>query len=140
LGKWISVTEACQALGMSERTARRHIAEGKLKSKLDDNKRRVVWLEENEDQAYNRQMAEADELRAEVAKLKAEVDGKDELISELKKQLEAMRQALQQAQVNLDHSQQLLAYAQQPWWRKLGRKALPAPGDMMDVEPGDSKQ
>ncbi|MFC1718381.1 hypothetical protein ACFL6S_32295 [Candidatus Poribacteria bacterium] len=132
MSKWISVTGACQALDMSERTVRRHIKEGKLESKLDEKGRRLVLVEEDEDQADDRQTAEVDELRAEVARLKAEVDGKQDLIDEFRKQLDALRQALQQAQVNLDHNQQLLAYAQMPWWRKLGRKALMPPPDQAD--------
>ncbi len=41
-GKWISLTEACQSLGVSESTLRRRINDGKVEAKLEDGRRLVL--------------------------------------------------------------------------------------------------
>ena len=39
--KWVTVSQAVDMLGMSERSIRRHLAEGKIESKLEGNRRLV---------------------------------------------------------------------------------------------------
>ena len=41
MAKWVTVSQASVILGMSERTVRRHIAEGKIEAKLEGNRRLV---------------------------------------------------------------------------------------------------
>ena len=38
---WVTVSQASDILGMSERSVRRHVAEGKLESRMDGNRRMV---------------------------------------------------------------------------------------------------
>lgn len=64
-----------------------------------------------------------DGLLADKERLQQQLDTKDEQIRELQKAL--------------DQNQQLLAYAQLPWYRKLRHKALPAPDGVMDMEAED---
>lgn len=172
---WQTLTQACQTLGISQRTLYRRIDKGEIETKLEDNRRLVLAslpdgkpiadvadtmadtgiaaLKDQNDELKQRlkekdsQIAElteklhdtekkailADELSADKERLQQQLDVKDGQIVELQK-------TLQQAQVNLDHNQQLLAYAQLPWWRKLGRKALPAPEDFVDMQAENEKQ
>jgi len=44
---WVTIKEAVGILGMSERTIRRYVAEGKLKSRLE-NGRRLVYVKQHD--------------------------------------------------------------------------------------------
>ena len=48
MGKWVTVSEACNILKLKERTLRYRIAKNTIQSKLENNKR-FVYIEENDE-------------------------------------------------------------------------------------------
>ena len=48
MGKWVTVSEACDILKLRERTLRYRIAKNTIQSKLENNKR-FVYIEENDE-------------------------------------------------------------------------------------------
>ncbi len=126
MAEWITTAEAAKILKVSRRNVTERARQRRLKAKREGKN----WLihsslsagdEEHEDVRQRIPDEAYRKLEEQVEFLKEQMQRKDEQIRELQKAL--------------DQNQQLLAYAQLPWWRKLGRKALSAPGDVMDMEP-----
>jgi len=138
-GKWVSLTEACQSLGISESTLRRRIKEGKIESKLEDSRRLVFVDSDIQPFHIDGQMTITasdlvQRLKEEVEHLRQELDRRNEQIENLQKQLGESQKAVEEASHRHDtvvmQMTRLLEYHQQPFWRKLFfRKALPAPID-----------
>jgi predicted site-specific integrase-resolvase len=84
------MTEASRILGVTERTIRRYVKEGKYQSKLEDS-RRYVLLDEEEDfpsddgKLINQMQAEIEYLREELSQARQR---SDTIIMQLTKQLE----------------------------------------------------
>lgn len=86
--EWVTVTEAVDILGMSERTIRRRIAEGKIESKYE-NGRRFVRLssaqnKHGNDVIYDMSMTDKDMI---IKWMKKELDAKSEMIEKLRNEL-----------------------------------------------------
>jgi peptidoglycan hydrolase CwlO-like protein len=96
--KWLTVPEACQALGMSERTLRRHLKDEKYQSKLEDG-RRFVLIE----------LPDID-VSDDTQKLLAE---KDARISELQNEVEYLRQKLDETEQTRQRTDQIIQQMQQ---------------------------
>ncbi len=125
---WFTVKEAVGILGMSERTIRRYVAEGKLLSRLE-NGRRLVYVKghdngmppdtpNNFDLLFQEQAARIQQLQEQVEQLKEQLSEKDEQISEL-------HQLLAISQKNVDRvteQNQLLLedlHPKQRWYHRL---------------------
>ena len=140
-GKWITVAQARQALGKSERTIRRWIETGKLQSRQGDNRVEVL-VEGTGTETGAAQVtpqAAPGVLLAEVEKLKAELDRRDRQITELqedKRHLQERTERLEQLlAMEKKQNQQLIDYQLQPFWRRwFTQKALPAPENVVDME------
>ena len=117
--RWLTVTDACQALGVSERTLRRRIEQDKMESKLEDGRRLILvdsggqkadTIAENE--LLEQLRSENEHLRGQVISIQDELnqsrERSDTIILQLTKQLE--------------QSQRLLEYHREPFWRKWLRK------------------
>ena len=95
--KWLTVAEACHALGMAERTLRRHITEGKITSKLEDG-RRLVSVEVAEADMPNTESgmspALLEQIRSENEQLRQQMEAKDKQIEALQKDLTETRRLL----------------------------------------------
>lgn len=86
--EWVTVTDAVDILGMSERTIRRRIAEGKIESKYE-NGRRFIRLgsaqnKHDNDVIYDMSMADKDMI---IKWMKKELDAKSEMIEKLRNEL-----------------------------------------------------
>lgn len=90
---WVTVKEAAVALGVSERTLQRHIAVGKVKSKLE-NGRRLVYVNDNDIEATTDVPVDVQQLLNE----------KDAHIEQLKSEIEHLRQVLAETQRQLEES------------------------------------
>ena len=119
--EWVTIQEAVDRLGMSERTLRRHIANKKIKSCLD-NGRRLVCVTEDDNEV-------SDDMSVDMQQI---LDEKDSRIEQLVKQNE-------QLEIQVDRLTQLLAMAHKSiqqltdqnqllledhrqklsWWRKM---------------------
>ena len=127
---WVTVSEASVILGMSERSVRRHIAEGKLEARLDG-KKRLVKVEAEDDRLGILGMTmsdkdalikwltnELEEKNKQIDRLQDEIKGNrersDTIIMKLADELEAQRSILDDHQ----HKQK----RDEPFWRRLGRR------------------
>ena len=148
-GKWVSLTEACQSLGISESTLRRRIKGGKIESKVEDS-RRLVFINSGI-QPFNidSQMKVStsdfiEKLKEELEQLRQELDRRNEQIETLQKQLGESQKATEEASHRHDtvvmQMTKLLEYHQQPFWRKLfSRKALPhLVEERVNTQPADN--
>lgn len=107
-GKWLTATGASQALGISERTVRRHAKQGQIKSKLEEG-RRFFWVDIDRTMPGTATDSGAlvEQLRSEVEHLRDQVQVKDKEIDELHQLL----------MIEKKQGQLLLEY-KRPFWRK----------------------
>ena len=79
-----------------------------------------------------------EDLKKQVEYLKAQAQEKDQQIENLQRQL---AEASERHDTVVMQISKMLEYERQPFWRRwLGRKALPSPGDVMDMEPDTDRE
>jgi DNA repair exonuclease SbcCD ATPase subunit len=93
MNEWLPIKEAAVALGVSERTLQRHIATGKIDSKLE-NGRRLVYVNDNDIDA-------SIDVAVDVQQL---LNEKEALVEQLKSEIEHLRQVLAETQRQLEES------------------------------------
>ncbi len=120
--KWVSVKEACHLLDISESTLRRRISQGIIKAEGEGRERRVA-IESDADMTATmtpnvlRQLQKENEiLREQVEWLKQKIDQRDQ---EMAQSGERHDTILLQLTRQLEQSQRLLEYHQDPWYRRL---------------------
>lgn len=127
--KWLTVAEAGHALGIAERTLRRRITEGKIESKLENN-RRLVLVDVLE-------KAEQEEAQSDMP------EGTRELVEQLKQENEYLREELRQTRERSDtiilrltqQNQLMLEDKTSSWWQRwFKRKTRLDPGNIVDME------
>jgi vacuolar-type H+-ATPase subunit I/STV1 len=127
---WVTVSQASDILGMSERSVRRHIAEGKLEAKLDGN-RRLVKVEVDDDKIgiLDMTMSDKDTL---IGWLRNELEEKNEQIKLLQDEIKQNRERSDAIIMKLTdelNAQRSMMEERQPrrkseasFWRRLGRR------------------
>ncbi|MBD3183081.1 helix-turn-helix domain-containing protein [Candidatus Poribacteria bacterium] len=109
--KWVTVSQASDILGMSERTVRRYISDGKIQSKMqsgrrmvgvdvaDDKVAEIVMSENDKDMIISMLRNELDEKNKQIEKLQEEIrvnhERSDAIIMKLADELEAQRKLLE---------------------------------------------
>jgi predicted nucleic acid-binding Zn-ribbon protein len=154
----MSVADAARVADVSERTIQRRINKGEYPTKTVDGKR-VVRLSDTSDTKVSNlsqdvsQSEVIERLEADKERLQERVNELSQSVAELqddsrglKEQLQRKDQQIENLQTQLSDASQrhdtvvmqmsrMLEYERQPFWRKWrNRKALPAPGDVMDME------
>ena len=87
---WVTVLQASDILGMSERSVRRHVAEGKLESKLEGNKRLVkVEIKDDTVGVVGMTMPDKDAL---IRWLKNELEERNKQIERLQQEMTLSRE------------------------------------------------
>lgn len=87
---WVTINEASVILGMSERTIWRRVSEGKIESKLEDNKRLVkINVSDDKSDIFGITVSDRDAL---VRWLKSELEEKNNQIEKLQKEITNNRQ------------------------------------------------
>lgn len=118
--RWMSLTEACQSLGVSESTLRRRIKQGEIESKLENGKR--VVLIEPDSQATGKSDSVVDELKNQVDWLRQELESRNEHIKSLEDSRERQDTIIMQLTKQLEQSQRMLAAHETEkrdhWWRR----------------------
>ena len=126
---WVTVSQASDMLGMSVRSVRRHVAEGKLQSRLEGN-RRLVKVEIRDDDVGIVGMTmsdkaalikwlknELEERNKQIARLQEEMtlsrERSDNIIMRLADELEAQRSILEGRQPKRKRDES--------FWRRLRR-------------------
>ena len=139
-GQWRSMKEACDILGLSRRTIQRRIKSGGLESKLEDGRRFILVTQVGQERQNDSDMSQpglVQQLQKENERLHQQLQAKDEQIAKHDERIERLEQLLA---MEKRQNQQLLEYQLQPFWRRwIKRKALPPPGDMVDMEPGSDE-
>lgn len=132
---WVTVSEAATALNVSDKTIRRRVKQGKLEAKLEG-RRLLVKSDKDLDtvtDSVSKDEVIAD-LRAQLDDLRHNIQDKDRQIENLQTQL---AEASQRHDTVVMQITKMLEYERQPFWRRwISRKALPAPGDVVDVGTG----
>ena len=114
MSDWVTIKEAVGILGMSERSIRRYVAEGKLKSRLE-NGRRFVYVKQHDNSMPPDIPANFELLLQE----------KDARIQQLEEQIDRLTQLLGMAQKTaseLTNQNQLLLEDLRPkrrWYHRL---------------------
>jgi len=117
--KWVTMAAACQTLGISDRTLRRRIDQGKIVSKLV-NGRRLVLIDFGGHTAANEADALlTEQLRSEVEYLREELRrSREELVQSKERSDTIILQLTRQ----LENQQKLLEYQQSPFWKRWFRR------------------
>ena len=130
----MDIKEATKRLGKSEKTVRRWIDAGKLKSKIVKGKYEIENLDISEMSNMTRLSNElAMELKAQLAELRKEKEQWQQERAELQKEIAESRRATEEANERhdmivmqltrqLEQSQRLLEHHQEPWYRRWFRK------------------
>ena len=135
--KWVTVSQASGILGMSERSVRRHVAEGRLDSKLEGNRRLVkIALGEGDADISGMTISDKDALikwlkneleerNKQIGKLQEELklgrERSDNIIMKLADELEAQRGILEGQQPKRKHDES--------FWNRLRRGDTAGGGD-----------
>jgi len=150
---WQTLAEACQTLGISQRTLYRRIDKGKVESKTENN-RRLVLVSLPDDKPVADNMADSGRLailQARNEALEQDIEKRNRQIAELESDNLSLRSQLierdrqvtelhQVVAVAQNQAQQLIERLQTPFWRRwFSRKALPAPEVVMDMESTDKE-
>ena len=134
--KWVTVAQASDILGMSERSVRRHISQGKIEAKLDG-KRRLVKVTVNDDSIGRVGMTTSDkdaminwlkneleERNKQITRLQDDIERNhersDSIIMKLADELEAQRRILEGGQPRRKRDESL--------WQRLRRPDMPDNG------------
>lgn len=126
--EWLTVKEASEIIGVSERHIRNMASSGKLKA----HKEKKSWLihsslaEDTEGRTHSKGMPEESALKAMVEVLKEQVKEKDKQIDKLQSQLadtsERQETIIMQLTRQLESSQKMIEAGQKSWIRKLFKK------------------
>ena len=148
--KWVSVSDACVILKISKSTLYRRIKDGEIESKRegkltmcltdvpDESQNETSGTPNDTLQAIDHIRSENEHLRQQVAQLQGKLDQKDE---DLRQKDEQMAEASHRHDTVVMQMTKMLEYHQQPFWQRwLKIKALPAPGDVMDMEPDTEEE
>lgn len=140
-GTWHTIAEACEILGVSVRTIRRRIEQGKVDSRLEDGRRMVLVTAEDKDSATPSATDTDDTVTGTPGDIPS--DGtveQSELIDQLKSEVEYLRKQLDdtnerhdqqkersdtiiiQLTRQLEQSQLLLEDHSEPWYRRLTKR------------------
>ena len=132
--KWVNMAQACRIYGVSRRTLTRWISDGKIESKLENNRRLVLATLEGQtetEQGHNdsamsqdmSQQALIEQLRTEIEFLRQQIEIKDKEKAEITKLLDQEQKLslyYQQQKVLLLESSQ--AKQRRSWWSRLWKR------------------
>ena len=134
--KWVTVSQASDILGMSERSVRRHISQDKIEAKLEGNRRLVKVADSDDsighigmtmsdkDAMINWLKNELEERNKQIARLQDEIERNhersDSIIMKLADELEAQRRILEGGQPKRKRDESL--------WQRLRRPDDPDNG------------
>jgi excisionase family DNA binding protein len=109
----VTIAEAAQLLGLSEKTVRRRVLNGRLQGTQMSTYKGYTWLVDLPDDLAKPESGELHALRDRVAAQDRELEAKNHQIEQLHVQIEQLHVLLQQAQAALPSPQG----THRPWWR-----------------------
>ena len=104
--KWLSLGEACQTLGVSERTLQRRIKEGKFPTKREGKRRYVLVDVQEENQPDGGQIPDIPDTVSLIDKLESEAEDLRKTLSDTQKTLADTQLSLHDTQREFNESRQ----------------------------------
>ena len=121
---WVTVSEAANALSVSDKTIRRRVKQGKLEAKHEGRRLLVKLGLDTMTDSVSKDEVIAD-LRAQLEDFRGQIREKDRQIESLQIQLQ---DASQRHDTVVMQITKMLEYERQPFWRRwFKHKALPSP-------------
>ena len=137
--EWVTVTQACRIYGVSRRTLTRWVKDGKVESKIDDDRRLILAStvgHDETDQGHDdsgmsqdvSQQALVEQLRSEIERLEKQLEAKDKQIVNLQEELSEHSQRTDSIIMQLSRNQQLMLESsemkkeRQSWWSRLWKR------------------
>jgi uncharacterized coiled-coil protein SlyX len=126
MSEWVTIKDAVGILGMSERTLRRHIAEGKIESRLEEGRRYVSVNGTANDmptdmpigiqQLLDEKDARIQQLEDQLARHAQQIDHLTQVVAMSQKNIGALTE-------QLDDSRQMIEDMRTcSWWKRIFRK------------------
>ena len=150
----MTIAEVAKLIGKSEQSVRRAIKSGKLQATMIDGRYEIneddipdslrdsqpIVTDNQADTQSDSQaiVSENESLKARILELESDKKRLQQQIENLQTQLS---DASQRHDTVVMQMSRMLEYERQPFWRRwFKQKVLPAPGDVMDMEPGDGEE
>ena len=137
--EWVTVKQACNTLGISRTTLYRRIKQGEIETKRDDTSKTLCSIDvpngtdNGTTSVPDETPYSAAQLGQEVEQWRERVESQEKEIAELKQELRRKDELLEdnrqrqdtiilQLTRQMEQSQRLLEYNQEPWYRRMFRK------------------
>ena len=134
--KWVSMKQACDILDISISTLRRRIDNGGIESKLEGNRRSILIHHDtssdtSSDTSTKQEATQPDtsfveQLKYQIESLQKQLDTREGEVVKLQEELSQSRERsdtiILQLSRQMEQSQRLLEYNQEPWYKRMFRK------------------
>jgi len=137
--EWVSMKQACDILDISISTLRRRVDNGEIESKLDGNRRSVLihhdtsndTSDTSSDTSTKQEATQTDtsfmeQLKCQIESLQKQLDTREGEVAKLQEELSQSRERsdtiILQLTRQMEQSQRLLEYNQEPWYKRMFRK------------------
>ncbi len=130
--EWVSMKQACDILDISISTLRRRIDNGEIESKLEGKRRTILIHHDTSSDTSTKQEATqtdtsfTEQLKHQIESLQKQLDTREGEAAKLQEELSQSRERsdtiILQLTRQMEQSQRLLEYNQEPWYRRMFRK------------------
>ncbi len=130
--EWVSMKQACDILDISISTLRRRIDNENIESKLEGNKRSVLIHHDTSSDTSTKQEATqtdtsfVEQLKYQIESLQKQLDTREGEVAKFQEELSQSRERsdtiILQLTRQLEQSQRLLEYHEEPWYRRMFRR------------------
>lgn len=134
MGKWLTISEAVEVLGITERAVREKVKKDKIQSKLEK-RRRYVWIEPHEvhheqhHEIIQEKDARIEDLQRQVGDLQDQLARRDNQIESLTQQIDHLTQIVAMSQKTvatlseqLESSRLMIEDIRKPLWRRIFKR------------------
>ena len=120
--KWVSMTVACNTLGISESTLRRRIEHGKIETKTENGRRLVLIDIDSQMTIKEQDVALVEQLKSEIEHLRKELEIKNEQIMSFEDGRQRQDTIMLQLTRQIEQSQRMLEYHQTSLWQRIFKR------------------
>ncbi len=130
--KWVSMKQACDILDISISTLRRRIDNGEIESKLEGNRRSILIHHDTSSDTSTKQEATqpdtsfVEQLKYQIESLQKQLDTREGEVVKLQEELSQSRERsdtiILQLTRQVEQSQRMLEYHEEPWYRRWFRR------------------
>ena len=120
--KWVSMTVACNALGISESTLRRRIEQSKIETKTENGRRLVLIDIDSQMTIREPDIVLLEQLKSEIEYLRQELERKNEQITAFDEGRQRQDTIMLQLTRQIEQSQRMLEYHQTSLWQRIFKR------------------